>query len=71
LSKWFDESINTDLKRASFSSSSICFVANGAITLVIIALHFVYEHLNLSLESFFTVAVVQSMDLKLWLCTAM
>jgi hypothetical protein len=30
---------------------------------------FVCGHLNLSLKRFFTMAIVQSMDLKLWLCT--
>jgi hypothetical protein len=66
MCKWFDESISTDLKSTCFSSSSNCFVANGAITLVIIALHFVCEHLNLSLEHFLTMV----MELKLQLCTA-
>jgi hypothetical protein len=38
--------------------------------LVIIALHFVCEPVNLSLKSFLMTVVMQSIDLKLWLCTA-
>jgi hypothetical protein len=50
LSRWLDESTNTEMKCTSFSSLRICFAANGAITLVITALHFVCEHVNLSLK---------------------
>jgi hypothetical protein len=58
------------MKGAPFSSLRICFVANGVITLVIITLHFVHEHINLLLESFLMIEVVQSMDWKLWIYTA-
>jgi hypothetical protein len=57
-SKWFSftfkclkEWIVTEKKGASFWSFSTCFTANDATTFAIIALDFVWEHLNLWLKT--------------------